>query len=151
MAPSPSPLPGSLPDASCLTLDEIVCQDGIMMMIVSAANGGSCPHCGVQAWHIHSRYCRTLRELPCHGTVVRICLRTHRFYCRVRDCRCRIFTQRLPTVTSPLWSTNLSASQRVTSHRVRVGWGSRLSLGSPVGNLRERRHNSASHQPSCIL
>jgi transposase len=101
MAASPSPLQASLPDASCLTLDDVVSQHGIMMMIVSAANSGSCPHCGVQSSHIHSRYCRTLRELPCHGTVVRICLRTHRFYCRVHDCRCRIFTQRLPTVTSP--------------------------------------------------
>ena len=73
-----------------------------MMMIVSATGGGgTCPHCGVHSCHVHSRYCRTLRELPCHGTVVRICLRTHRFYCRVRDCRCRIFTQRLPTVASP--------------------------------------------------
>lgn len=32
---------------------------------------------------VQSRYCRTLRDLPCHGAVVRICLGTHRFYCRV--------------------------------------------------------------------
>ena len=102
MAASPSPLPASLPDPSCLTLDDVVCQGGIMMLIVSAtAGGGTCPQCGVHSCHVHSRYCRTLRELPCHGAVVRICLRTHRFYCRVRDCRCRIFTQRLPTVASP--------------------------------------------------
>lgn len=102
MAASPSPLPVSLPDPSCLTLDDVVCQGGITMMIVSAsAAGGSCPRCGIRSCHVHSRYCRTLRDLPCHGAVVRICLRTHRFYCRVRDCPRRIFTQRLPLVVSP--------------------------------------------------
>jgi transposase len=73
-----------------------------MMLIVSASvGGGTCPRCQVRSCHVHSRYCRTLRDLPCQGTVVRICLRTHRYYCRVRDCPRRIFTQRLPIVASP--------------------------------------------------
>jgi len=103
MAACPSPLPVSLlPDPSCLTLDEIVHQRGVIVMIISATAGGaSCPRCGVRSSHVHSRYSRTLRDLPCHGTIVRICLRTHRFYCRVRHCDCRIFTRRLPTVASP--------------------------------------------------
>lgn len=83
-------------------LDEIVDHGSIMMLIVSATAGGAtCPRCGVRSCYVHSRYSRTLRDLPCHGTVVRICLRTHRFYCRARHCQCRIFTQRLPIVASP--------------------------------------------------
>jgi transposase len=71
-------------------------------MIVSARkNDAICPRCGTLSCHVHSRYSRTLRDLPCHGTSVRICLRTHRFYCRSRDCRCRILTQRLPAVAGP--------------------------------------------------
>ena len=46
---------------------------------------------------------------PRRGAVVRICLRTHRFYCRVRDCRCRIFTL-LSCANAPLaeqlWANN---------------------------------------------
>jgi transposase len=73
-----------------------------MVMIVSASAGAAtCPHCGTHSCHVHSRYCRTLRDLPCQGAVVRICLRTHRFYCRAQDCCCRIFTQRLPVVAAP--------------------------------------------------
>jgi len=73
-----------------------------MIMIVSATTvGAACPGCGVHSAHIHSRYCRTLRDLPCHGAAVRICLRTHRFYCRAPDCPRRIFTQRLPIVVPP--------------------------------------------------
>ncbi len=71
------------------------------MIVPAAAGGATCPHCGIRSCHVHSRYCRTLRDLPCRGAVVRICLRTHRFYCRVRDCQCRIFTQRLPVVARP--------------------------------------------------
>jgi hypothetical protein len=94
MAASPSPLPVSLlSDPSCLTLDEIVRHGSVMMMIVSATAGGAtCPLCGIRSCHVHSQYSRT---------VVRICLRTHRFYCRARHCQCRIFTQRLPIVASP--------------------------------------------------
>jgi transposase len=103
MVATADPLPFSLlPDPSCLTLDEMVHQSGVLIMIVSARKHGAiCPRCGTLSCHVHSRYTRTLRDLPCHGTPVRICLRTHRFYCRSRDCRCRIFTQRLPVVAAP--------------------------------------------------
>jgi transposase len=79
----------------------MVHRGSVLMMTVSASTDGAiCPGCGICSCHVHSRYCRTLRDLPCHGTSVRICLRTHRFYCRSRDCRCRIFTQRLPVVAA---------------------------------------------------
>lgn len=100
MAASPSPLPGLLPDDSHLSVDEIYRKDGVIVMIMSAVEIGTCPVCGICSRHVHSRYCRTLCDLPCHGAVVRICLHTHRFYCRVKDCRCRIFTQRFPALAS---------------------------------------------------
>jgi transposase len=103
MAAYSGPLPLShLPDASCLRLDDIVHQGDVMMMIVSvSADEAVCPRCGTRTGHVHSRYCRTLRDLPCHGTAVRISLRTQRFYCRTEDCCCRIFTQRLPVLVAP--------------------------------------------------
>ncbi len=100
MAASPSPLPGLLPDASHLSVDDIYQEPGVIVISISAVRNAACPVCGICSWHVHSRYCRTLRDLPCQGAVVRICLHTHRFYCRVQDCRCRIFTQRLPALTS---------------------------------------------------
>lgn len=101
MAASPNPLPAFLPDPSCLRLDEVVCHCGTIVLVVSATGDGACPRCGVPSRHIHSRYCRTLRDLPCQGATLRICLRTRRFYCRVRDCPRRIFSQRLPPVALP--------------------------------------------------
>src|SRR5581483_4226273 len=100
MAASPSPLPGLLPDASNFKLNEVYQENGVYVIAVSAVANAACPSCGVFSRHVHSRYWRTLRDLPCHGAAVRICLQTHRFYCRVKDCRCRIFTQRLPALTT---------------------------------------------------
>ncbi len=72
----------------------------MIVMIISAIGNAACPVCGIYSGYVHSRYYRTLRDLPCQGAVVRICLRTHRFYCRGKDCRRRIFTQRLSALTS---------------------------------------------------
>ena len=122
MAASPSPLPASLPDPSCLTLDNLVHRDGVIMMTVSAiATNAICPRCGTHSRHVHSRYSRTLRDLPCHGTTVRISLRTHRFYCRMRSCQRRIFTQRLPVVA-------LSYSRQTCRHRDAL-----LAIGYALG------------------
>jgi transposase len=102
MAACPSPLPALLPDPSKLNLDGIVQQDGVTVIRVSAAEVfADCPLCGIQSVHVHSRYCHTLRDLPCHGSLVRIELRARRFYFRIQDCRRRVFTQRLPTVVPP--------------------------------------------------
>jgi transposase len=100
MAASPSPLPGLLPDDSHLTVDDLYRKDGVIVMVISAVGNATCPVCGICSGHVHSRYCRTLRDLPCQGVIVRICLHTHRFYCRVKECRCRIFAQRFPALAS---------------------------------------------------
>ena len=58
---SPPLLLSLLPDPSCLTLEEIVHQDGVMVMVLAAsADAAMCPHCGTRSSHVHSRYCRPL-------------------------------------------------------------------------------------------
>jgi hypothetical protein len=93
MAASPSPLPGLLPDASHLTVDDVYQKGGVIVMIISAVGNAACPVCGVCSCHVHSRYCRTLRDLPCQGAVVRICLlrrlRVFRFRLRPEQSRPR--------------------------------------------------------------
>lgn len=100
MAASPSPLPVLLPDDSRLSLEDVYQQDGVIVIVASATgNAAACPVCSFRSCHVHSQYSRTLRDLPWQGAVVRIWLRTRRFYCRSRDCRCRVFTERFPTLT----------------------------------------------------
>ena len=54
-----------------------------------------CPDCGEPTSRIHSRYSRTLADLPWHGTAVRLQLQTRRFFCPAPQCGRRIFAERL--------------------------------------------------------
>jgi hypothetical protein len=60
-----------------------------------------CPSCGGFSNRVHSRYTRSLADLPWHGVPVRIRLRTRRFVCRTAGCTQRIFTERLPQTVQP--------------------------------------------------
>lgn len=127
MAASPSPLPALLPDAS-LHLDGISQQNGVIALNVSITEfSATCPACGIRSRHIHSRYCRVLQDLPWQGFIVRIRLWTRRFYCRVAGCRCRIFTQRLPSIARP-------HARQTSRHRDAV-----LAIGYALGGEAGRR------------
>lgn len=47
--------------------------------------------------HIHSRYTRTIADLPTAGRVCRLLLRVRRFFCDVSGCPRKIFAERLGT------------------------------------------------------
>src|SRR5262245_24929833 len=60
-----------------------------------------CPLCGVVAVRIHSRYQRTLTDLPWAKYVVQLQVRVRKFYCDNAQCACQIFCERLPTLATP--------------------------------------------------
>jgi transposase len=60
-----------------------------------------CPICHQPSASIHSRYTRTLADLPWGGMPVQVVLQTRKFYCRTTACRRVIFTERLPGVVEP--------------------------------------------------
>jgi hypothetical protein len=50
---------------------------------------------------VHSRYRRTLSDVPCTGLTLYLAFRIRRFFCQQSGCSRRIFTERLPTVVAP--------------------------------------------------
>ena len=54
----------------------------ITIRIATKRAVAACPSCGQFSDRLHSRYTRTLADLPWHGVPVRICLHTRRFFCR---------------------------------------------------------------------
>ncbi len=60
-----------------------------------------CPVCGTVAHRIHSRYQRTVWDLSIQNVQVILHLHVRKFYCDQHGCPRRIFTERLPQVTSP--------------------------------------------------
>jgi len=97
--------------------------------------GARCPLCGRRSKRIRSTYVRTIADLPCMGAPVTVHLQTHRFACRVRWCRRRIFTERLPGLVAP-WGRR-STRQRAELERT----------GFDVGGAPGARHATAAGLP----
>ena len=90
-----------LPDPAVLTLDSLSIQNGVIVFAAQAvAPGAACPCCAWLSERVHSRYRRTLLDLPWQGNAVRIALSVRKFFCDNRDCPRRIFAERLPAVTA---------------------------------------------------
>ena len=90
------------PETSGVRVDRIY-REGSRVHLVAVAirRAAKCPLCHRRSRRVHSRYRRTLTDLPCAGDVVTIHLSTRRFLCRVRWCRRKIFTERLPSLVAP--------------------------------------------------
>jgi transposase len=55
----------------------------------------------IQTLRVHSRYARTLADLPWGAYAVHGQLRVRKFFCDNPACPRHIFTERLPTVAAP--------------------------------------------------
>jgi transposase len=88
-----------------------------------------CPLCTIPARRIHSRYERTLADLPWAQYRVRLQVRVRKWFCHNPQCRRRIFIERLPTVAAPWARRTLRLAQRLVALGVALGGqaGVRLS------------------------
>lgn len=90
------------PEASGVRVDRVYREGAIVHLVaVAIRRAAKCPLCHRRSKRVHSRYERTITDLPCAGDVVTIHLSTRRFVCRVRWCRRKIFTERLPSLVAP--------------------------------------------------
>ncbi len=143
MAASPSPLPVLLPDSVRISVESVRNTEGAIV-IVACATGETavCPLCGICSCRVHSQYGRTLRDLSWQGAQVHLQLRTRRFYCRSRDCRRKIFTERFPNLTA-------AYARQTNRHREivkRIGY----ALGGEAGS-RLATHLGFDSSPDTIL
>ena len=67
---------------------------GIVVVAKSEVAERPCPVCGRASRRVHSRYVRTIADLPCGGRRVELRLRARRFVCRTPFCPRRIFAER---------------------------------------------------------
>jgi transposase len=88
-----------LADPAIVRLVKIIPSPESLILVVEAARERApCPSCGEQSGRIHSRYTRSVTDLPWQGSAVKIELLTRRFFCDNSQCRQRIFCERLPSV-----------------------------------------------------
>jgi transposase len=88
-----------LPNPSCLRLESLRLEGGVIVFTARTVPGwAACPLCGHRSERVHSRYPRTLLDLPWQGNAVHIALTVRRFFCDNTMCERRVFAERLPAV-----------------------------------------------------
>jgi transposase len=108
-----------LPDPTLTQFDSIIqANEAVITLELSVTQQtAACPLCAQPARRVHSRYCRTVADLPWADRPVRIHLQVRRFFCDNLDCQRTIFTERLPTVVAP-WARR---TQRLASAQQQLG------------------------------
>ncbi len=71
-------------------------ENAIILAASTSSRVALCPLCGKRSARVHSRYARTLADLPWQGIPVTVRLRVRRFFCDYKDCTRAIFAERLP-------------------------------------------------------
>jgi transposase len=61
----------------------------------------ACPVCGRRSRRVHSAYERILRDLPCCGARLTLCIHVRRFVCAAARCPRHIFAEQFPALASP--------------------------------------------------
>lgn len=101
-----------VPNPGILSLEGFVShRDSSTIKMRSIQRTPACPRCGRPSRKAHSRYFRTLADLPRHGVAVKLSLRVRRFFCHTPSCLQKIFTERLPEVVHPYGRKTLRLEQ----------------------------------------
>ncbi|BBC26681.1 ISL3 family transposase [Pseudanabaena sp. ABRG5-3] len=86
-----------------------------------------CPICANPTTRIHSRYERTLLDLPCANYSLTLVMQVSKFFCDNTECIRRVFTERIPEVSKP-WARK---TERLGQRLQKIG----LALGGAAGAL----------------
>lgn len=106
--------------------------DTIIVNARAVSPSGSCPQCGTASSRVHSRYVRTVCDLPCCGRRVDLRVVVRRFVCIASHCRQKIFAERFGDGVLPLRSRRTARLECLVHH---LG----LALGGrPAANFAKR-------------
>lgn len=129
----------NLPTNVQLKADTMSFNDEYLYFNVSACQHGSkCPLCRKTSYRIHSKYKRTLADLPVSGHQTKFYLIARRYFCDNPKCRRKIFTERFQFEIKPYRRRLLRSNELLSSLALELGGntGSRISrhVGIPVSS-----------------
>jgi transposase len=125
-----------LPDATHVRL-ETCCLDQAQSIVTLTLHTRqrrvACPLCGRRAKRVHSRYERTLADLPWSTYAVSIRLKIRRLFCDNAQCKRRIFAERVPSVVAPWARKTTRLIGRLTAMGLALGGAAGARLGRRLG------------------
>ncbi len=125
-----------LPDTKNLQLENWLINEAqatITLIIASVQTVTQCPICASQTHRIHSRYKRTLADLPWADYRITLQMSVRKFFCININCKRRIFTERLANVTAPWARRTLRLAQRFTATGLALGGAAGVRLSRRDG------------------
>ena len=138
--PVPTCLARFLPDTT-LSLEAWHVDDAAAQITLSVTSTPACvpcPLCHVQTPRVHSRYTRTLADLPWGTYAVRLQLRVRKFVCGNVACPRQIFTERLPTVAAPWARRTTRLVERLRALGIALGGAAGTRLTPRLGLVASR-------------
>jgi transposase len=123
--------PDLFPGAGLRLDDLVLAPNAVVALLVATAPSAPCPRCGTPSGRVHSRYRRTVADLPCQDRPVALRLVVRRFRCIDPRCPQAIFCERLPEL--------LGAHARTTARLTHAHRAIGFALGGEAGSrLAER-------------
>jgi transposase len=105
-----------LPLPEGMQIEQMQASENEVRVVVIATHPTSCcPLCRQPSCSIHSRYQRTVRDVPCGGRRIQLLLTVRKFFCRNRLCERKIFTERLPDLVNSWARMTIRLSEQLTS------------------------------------
>ncbi|MCB0033447.1 MAG: ISL3 family transposase [Anaerolineales bacterium] len=111
-------------------LDNWELENNILYLTVSTKQEQmNCPNCHTISTRVHSRYDRTITDLPWADYEVRICLEVKRFFCGETSCCKKTFAEQVPSFVNPYGRRSIRLNQKQTALAFSVGgtWGSLIA------------------------
>jgi transposase len=107
--------------------------DRLTMSVSSTQTSAQCPLCASSTRHIHSRYERTLADLPCVSFSLVLVMQVCKFFCDNPVCTRRIFTERIPEVAQPWARKTVRLVQRIQTIGLALGGAAGARLAAQLG------------------
>jgi transposase len=126
---------GAAPAALALTIVALATDDGqgVRVELASERAAVACPACGTAATRVHSRYQRTLADLPWQGLPVQLWLTTRRFFCEAASCARQIFAEPFPGLVAPRGRRSARLQTLVTAIGLALGGEAGARLVAELG------------------
>ena len=105
----------------------------ITISLTSVRSRAQCPLCNHTSKSIHSRYKRTLADLPMAGWIVQLQIAVRKFRCRQLNCRRKVFCERLTDVASVYARKTVRFSERISHISLTAGASPGARLGKVLG------------------
>ena len=130
-----------LPDASCVRLETwhlYPASSAITLTLRARQRTACCPLCHQRSRRVHSRYERTLADLPWGASAVTIRLQVRRLFCDAPGCARRIFAERLPGMAVPWARRTTRFAERLTAVGLALGGAAGARLSRALGTVVSR-------------